>query len=98
MLLQVQIHRYACVLRSFKIYILISCSQFQYACVLRSFKTCLLISCSQFQRCFDQWRQFHCDMRDLASWLSEAERMIQDSKRADGRLHIEKACKHQPVS
>ncbi|XP_072178254.1 dystrophin-like [Diadema setosum] len=51
----------------------------------------------QFQRCFEQWRQFHCDMRDLASWLSEAERAIQDSKRTDGRLNIEKAAGQQQV-
>ncbi|XP_071489836.1 utrophin-like [Diadema antillarum] len=36
-------------------------------------------------------------MRDLASWLSEAERAIQDSKRTDGRLNIEKAASQQQV-
>ena len=42
----------------------------------------------------DQWRQFHCDMKDLHSWLAEAEQKLADSTNANGDLNVDmaKAC------
>ncbi|PIK47741.1 dystrophin-like protein, partial [Apostichopus japonicus] len=50
-----------------------------------------------FQRCMEKWRQFHCDMRDLASWLTEAETTIQRCKTAEGRLNVARVKEYLPV-
>ncbi|XP_078699235.1 dystrophin-like isoform X12 [Branchiostoma floridae x Branchiostoma belcheri] len=46
---------------------------------------------SRFKKSLAHWQQFHCDMRDLTSWLNEAERTVQDTKAPGGDLDLEKA-------
>ncbi|XP_038058938.1 dystrophin-like isoform X2 [Patiria miniata] len=45
----------------------------------------------RFELCLEQWRKFHCDMRDLGQWLNQAEKIIQDCRNSSGRLDINKA-------
>ncbi|XP_071801510.1 dystrophin-like isoform X3 [Asterias amurensis] len=45
----------------------------------------------RFELCLEQWRQFHCDMRDLGQWLNQAEKIIQDCHNSAGRLDVNKA-------
>ena len=37
------------------------------------------------------WRQYHCDLKDLTSWLTQAEKSLADSKTASGDLDVDKA-------
>ncbi|XP_013413171.1 dystrophin isoform X2 [Lingula anatina] len=39
----------------------------------------------------DQWRQFHCDMKELASWLTEAEKTLAETRTSEGNIDLEKA-------
>ncbi|XP_022094793.1 dystrophin-like [Acanthaster planci] len=45
----------------------------------------------RFELCLEQWRKFHCDMRDLGQWLNQAEKIVQDCRNSSGRLDINKA-------
>ncbi|XP_077976931.1 dystrophin-like isoform X2 [Glandiceps talaboti] len=45
----------------------------------------------RFKKSLEQWRQFHCDMKDLASWLSEAEELIQQTMTSSGELDYDRA-------
>ncbi|XP_073928809.1 utrophin isoform X2 [Castor canadensis] len=44
-----------------------------------------------FDRAVDEWRQFHCDLNDLAGWITEAEELLADTWTPDGSLDLEKA-------
>ncbi|XP_064628408.1 dystrophin-like isoform X4 [Lineus longissimus] len=46
-------------------------------------------------KALEQWRQFHCDMKDMTSWLSDAEDLLIRSRRDDGSLDMEVAQVHQ---
>lgn len=46
----------------------------------------------------EMWGRFHCHLKDLASWLTEAETKLQDSKNANGKLDMELAKTYQKVS
>lgn len=48
-----------------------------------------------FDRAVEEWRQFHCDLNDLAQWLTEAEELLADTFAPDGGLDLEKARTHQ---
>ena len=45
----------------------------------------------------ERWGQFHCDLKDLTSWLTEAEVKLQDSKNANGELDEDRAKAYQKV-
>jgi len=36
----------------------------------------------------EQWGQFHCNMKDLSSWLTEAEEKLTASRNSNGQLNI----------
>ncbi|XP_012590479.1 PREDICTED: utrophin [Condylura cristata] len=46
-------------------------------------------------RAVEEWRQFDCDLNDLAQWLTEAEELLADTCAPDGGLDLEKARRHQ---
>jgi hypothetical protein len=56
------------------------------------------LSSSYFDRAVDEWRQFHCDLNDLAGWITEAEELLADTWTPDGSLDLEKARSLQEVS
>ena len=45
----------------------------------------------------EQWRKFHCDMKDLGSWLSEAETKLHETRNANGDLIVSVARTVQKV-
>ena len=57
----------------------------------------LILNYRRFELCLEQWRQFHCDMRDLGQWLNQAEKIIQDCHNSAGRLDVNKARARQLV-
>ncbi|KAG8508907.1 Utrophin, partial [Galemys pyrenaicus] len=48
-----------------------------------------------FDRAMEEWRQFDCDLNDLAQWLTEAEELLAETCVPDGGLDLEKARRHQ---
>lgn len=46
----------------------------------------------------EQWRKFHCDMKDLGSWLAEAETKLHETRNANGDLILSVARTVQKVS
>ncbi|XP_054554137.1 utrophin [Talpa occidentalis] len=46
-------------------------------------------------RAVEEWRQFDCDLNDLAQWLTEAEELLADTCAPDGGLDLERARRHQ---
>ena len=46
----------------------------------------------------EQWRKFHCDMKDLSSWLTEAETKLHETRNANGDLIVSVARTVQKVS
>ncbi|KAM9353992.1 utrophin isoform 2-T2 [Pholidichthys leucotaenia] len=61
-----------------------------------------------FDCAVEEWGQFHCDLKDLSQWLTDAERLLSESIGRDGQLDLESAqqCQeeleeglfnHQPV-
>ena len=45
----------------------------------------------------EQWRKFHCDMKDLGSWLVEAETKLHETRNANGDLILSVARTVQKV-
>ena len=45
----------------------------------------------------EQWRKFHCDMKDLGSWLAEAETKLHETRNANGDLILSVARTIQKV-
>ena len=45
----------------------------------------------RWEKSMSTWRQFHCDIRDLTSWLNQTEKTLADSKTASGDLQLDKA-------
>ena len=45
----------------------------------------------------EQWRKFHCDMKDLGSWLAEAETKLHETRNANGDLILSVARTVQKV-
>ncbi|XP_078260820.1 utrophin-like isoform X3 [Rhinoraja longicauda] len=50
--------------------------------------------------CFDQaveeWRGFHCDLKDLNQWVVEAEKSLAHARGQNSNLDLEKVKDHQP--
>ena len=49
-----------------------------------------MTSCSCFRRwseAVEKWQQFHCDMKEIGSWLSDAESRLQGTVNNDGTLN-----------
>ncbi len=57
-----------------------------------------MLYCSRWSRAVEQWRKFHCDMKDLSSWLSEAENKLTDTRNQNGDLLVSAARNVQKVS
>ncbi|XP_078415979.1 dystrophin isoform X2 [Cetorhinus maximus] len=44
----------------------------------------------RFNRCVDKWRTFNYDMKDLAKWMTEAERILADTKVDTENIELER--------
>ncbi|XP_077060733.1 utrophin isoform X2 [Siphateles boraxobius] len=44
-----------------------------------------------FDRAVEEWKQFHCDMKDLSQWLSDTEQILADQTGPDGELDLDRA-------
>lgn len=54
--------------------------------------------CRSFDRAIEEWRQFHCDTKDLSQWLTDTETLLSESIGPDGQLDLNSARQHQEVS
>ena len=45
----------------------------------------------------EQWRQFHCDIKDVTTWLEEVEAKLSDTKNEDETLNVQAAMAIQKV-
>lgn len=50
-----------------------------------------------FDRAIEEWGRFHCDLKDLTQWLTEAETLLLESVGPDGQLDLGSARQHQEV-
>uniref|UniRef100_A0A087YNX0 Utrophin n=1 Tax=Poecilia formosa TaxID=48698 RepID=A0A087YNX0_POEFO len=48
-----------------------------------------------FDRAIEEWGRFHCDLKDLSQWLTEAEILLSESVGPDGQLDLGYARQHQ---
>ncbi|XP_038130238.1 dystrophin isoform X2 [Cyprinodon tularosa] len=48
-----------------------------------------------FDRAIEEWGRFHCDLKDLTQWLTEAETLLLESVGPDGQLDLGSARQHQ---
>lgn len=51
----------------------------------------------KWEKAMTVWRSFHCDLKDLTSWLNRVERIIADSKMPNGDLNVDAAMSEQRV-
>ncbi|KAJ3606664.1 hypothetical protein NHX12_026183, partial [Muraenolepis orangiensis] len=48
-----------------------------------------------FDRAVEEWRQFHCDLKDLNQWLGDTEGVMAEGTGPDGQLDLDTAVLHQ---
>uniref|UniRef100_A0A3Q2DWD5 Utrophin n=1 Tax=Cyprinodon variegatus TaxID=28743 RepID=A0A3Q2DWD5_CYPVA len=51
-----------------------------------------------FDRAIEEWGRFHCDLKDLTQWLTEAETLLLESVGPDGQLDLGSARQHQELT
>ncbi|XP_078471605.1 dystrophin-like isoform X1 [Lampetra planeri] len=44
-----------------------------------------------YDRAVEQWRQFHCDMKELTQWLSDTEALVERLSEVEGHAPVEQA-------
>ena len=51
----------------------------------------------RWEKALTVWRSFHCDLKDLTSWLNRVERILADTKMPNGDLNVDAAMSEQRV-
>ena len=51
----------------------------------------------RWEKAMSVWKQFHCDHKDLTSWLTKAETTLQDTRLVSGEIDVDAAKREQKV-
>lgn len=57
-----------------------------------------MLFCRSFDRAVEEWEQFHCDLKELSQWLTDAETLLSEGMGADGPPDLKSARQQQAVS